>query len=62
MRREDSVHGLFVDGAEDKLRQSGATRIVTADGIPHDSNGVALAGLLARGLRSLLADSPQGSS
>jgi ribose-phosphate pyrophosphokinase len=49
-----AVHGLFADGAEDRLRFAGASRVVTTDSIPHESNAIALAPLLAQGLRELL--------
>jgi ribose-phosphate pyrophosphokinase len=49
-----AVHGLFTEGAEERLRFAGADRVVTTDSVPHESNAIALAPLLAEGLRGLL--------
>ena len=49
-----AVHGLFVDDAEQRLRAAGATRIVTTDSVPHSTNALELAPLLAPALRELL--------
>jgi len=44
------VHAVFADNAYDALRAAGAARIVTTDTLPHRSNGIPLAGMLAEGL------------
>lgn len=49
-----AVHGLLAEGAEERLRFAGAGRIVTTDSVPHASNAIGLAPLLAEGLRELL--------
>lgn len=49
-----AVHGLFADGAEERLRFAGAGRVVTTDSVPHATNAIAIAPLLAEGLRELL--------
>ncbi len=49
-----AVHGLFTEGAEERLRFAGAARVVTTSSVPHATNGIALAPLLAEGLRELL--------
>lgn len=43
-------HALFAEGAEDTLGQAGVERIWSTDSIPHSSNAVTLAGLLAQAL------------
>ena len=42
-----ATHGVFADGAYEKLRQAGAAGIITANTIPHISNGMDVAALLA---------------
>lgn len=42
-----AVHGLFAGGAYDALRRAGAARIVTANTIPHASNAIDVAPLVA---------------
>ena len=49
------VHGLFDDHAQEALVAAGAARILTCDAVPHPSNGIALAPLLAPAVASLLA-------
>lgn len=48
------VHAVFAGDAYEGLRAAGAAEIVTTDTIPHPSNRIALDGLLAEGLASLL--------
>jgi ribose-phosphate pyrophosphokinase len=47
-------HALFVTGALENLKSAGVGEIVSTDSIPHRSNGLPLAGLLADGLRRVL--------
>lgn len=44
------VHAVFADGAYDALRATGAATIVTTDTLPHPSNGISLADMLADAL------------
>ena len=48
------THALFAPGAEDTLRAAGVGTVWSTDAIPHPSNVVALAPLLARALRELV--------
>jgi ribose-phosphate pyrophosphokinase len=48
-----AVHGLFAEGAEALLRESGIVRVVTCGTVPHPSNGCAVDGLLVEGLAAL---------
>lgn len=41
------THALFAEGAEDLLRQAGLQHLASSDSIPHSSNAVRLAPLLA---------------
>ncbi|MBX9727406.1 MAG: ribose-phosphate diphosphokinase [Sphingopyxis sp.] len=45
-------HALFAEGAEEALRQSGIKEIWSTDSIPHPTNALALADLLAQTLPS----------
>lgn len=49
------VHAVMVDGAHDELRAAGAARVVTCDTIAHPSNGIAVAPLIAAGVRAMRA-------
>jgi ribose-phosphate pyrophosphokinase len=44
------VHGLFVGDAESRLRAAGVARLLSTDSVPHPSNAVSLAPLLAGAL------------
>ncbi len=44
------THALFINSAEQLLTNSGITQIISSDSIPHSSNGVYLAPLLAETL------------
>jgi ribose-phosphate pyrophosphokinase len=46
------VHALFAKGVYDALRSAGIARIVSTDTIPHPSNQIGVASLLARALNS----------
>jgi ribose-phosphate pyrophosphokinase len=41
------THGLFVEGALERLAQAGIDRIWSSDSLPHPTNRVYLAPLLA---------------
>lgn len=49
-----AVHGIFAGDAEALLRRAGVARIVTTNSVPHASNGIDVAGLLAEGVRALV--------
>lgn len=51
------VHGLFADDSDRRLLDAGAARVVSTDAVPHASNAIALAGVLAPAIRRLL-DAP----
>jgi len=46
-----AVHGIFAGDAFEALQQAGAARIVSSNSIPHPSNAIDLAALLAGALR-----------
>jgi len=45
------THALFADDVTQALRKAGIDQIWSSDSIPHPSNAIALAGLLAEGLQ-----------
>lgn len=45
------AHALFAPGAEARLRAAGARRILSSDSVPHPTNAMALAEVLASALR-----------
>ncbi|SFC26088.1 ribose-phosphate pyrophosphokinase [Polaromonas sp. OV174] len=47
------VHALFDNGALQRLQDAGVARVVTCDTIPHASNTIRLAPLLARAVRAV---------
>src|SRR5690606_21523149 len=47
-----ATHALFGEKAQKVIMDSGVRRIVSCDSIPHPTNGVELADVLAEGLRS----------
>lgn len=47
------VHAVFAGDAYDAVREAGAARIVTTDTLPHPSNGIPVADMLAAALASL---------
>jgi ribose-phosphate pyrophosphokinase len=57
------VHGIFADSAFEELKAAGAGSILTCNTIPHQSNQIDLAPLIALGIKSLcskhLGDSEQ---
>jgi ribose-phosphate pyrophosphokinase len=50
-----AVHGIFAGNALEELMQAGAARVVTTNTIAHSSNGIDISGLLAEGVRTLIA-------
>jgi len=54
------VHALFDGGALQRLQDAGVTRVVTCDTIPHASNAICLAPLLARAVRAISSTVRQG--
>jgi len=44
------VHAVFAPGARARIRRAGVRRVVSTDSIPHETNAIALAPLLARAL------------
>ncbi|MSU92191.1 ribose-phosphate diphosphokinase, partial [Rhodobacteraceae bacterium 2CG4] len=42
-----AIHAVFADGAQDVIMSAGAARIVTTDTIPHPSNAIGTAAMLA---------------
>lgn len=49
------VHALMDAAGQDLLHRSGVARVVSCDTVPHPTNGIAIAGLLAEGVGPFLA-------
>lgn len=49
------VHGVFAGTAYDDLLSAGAVRVITSDTIPHPSNTIGIAPLLARAVHEAIA-------
>ncbi|RYF16543.1 MAG: ribose-phosphate diphosphokinase [Comamonadaceae bacterium] len=49
-----AVHALADDAALDLLHRAGISRIASCDTVPHPTNAISVAGVLADGLRGLL--------
>lgn len=49
-----AVHALMDAAGLDLLHRSGAARIVSCDTVPHPTNAIGMAGLLADGIRAML--------
>lgn len=47
------IHAVFADGAYDDIRAAGAARVVTTDTIPHQTNAIGTARLLAEAVGML---------
>jgi ribose-phosphate pyrophosphokinase len=45
------IHAVFADGAQESILAAGAARIISTDTIPHPSNAIKVAGLLAKATR-----------
>lgn len=56
------VHAVFASDAQRTLDAAGAGLIVTTDSIPHESNRIPIAGLLAPAVRSLAMDEVSAKS
>lgn len=50
-----AVHALLDAASQDMLHRAGAARIVSCDTVPHATNAIPVAGLLAEGIRALVA-------
>ena len=50
-----AVHGIFAGNAYRELLAAGAARVVTCNTVPHASNAIDVTGLLADGVRAVLA-------
>jgi ribose-phosphate pyrophosphokinase len=48
------VHAIFGQGALDRIRRGGVRRIISCDTVPHPTNGIACAELVATVLRTVL--------
>lgn len=48
------VHALMDAAGQDLLHRAGASRIASCDTVPHPTNAISVAGLLAEGIRSLV--------
>ena len=46
-----ATHALFADGATERLQEAGAAQVVSTNTVPHASNAIDVAALLARALR-----------
>jgi len=49
-----AVHALLDAASQDMLHRAGVARIVSCDTVPHPTNAICVAGLLAEGVRSLV--------
>lgn len=47
------IHGIFAGSAFEDLSAAGALRIVTTDTVPHPTNGIGTAGVIARAISEL---------
>jgi ribose-phosphate pyrophosphokinase len=57
-----AIHAVFADDAYEQLLRAGAARVVTTDSIPHASNAIPIASLLAAASVSLMSSVPAGSA
>ncbi|HEY8329075.1 MAG TPA: ribose-phosphate diphosphokinase [Rhodanobacter sp.] len=48
-----AIHAMFAEDAYDQLLKAGAARVVSTDSIPHASNAMSIAGLLAEACNDL---------
>lgn len=49
------VHALLDDAAQDMLQRAGVARILSCDTVPHRTNAIGVAALLAEGIRAMSA-------
>ena len=47
------IHAVFADGAEEAIRRAGAAQIVSTDSIPHPTNAIGVAGILAGAMKEV---------
>lgn len=52
------IHGIFGGDAYRELERAGVDRIVTTDAVPHPSNGIGIATLVAKAAAPLLREEP----
>lgn len=59
-----AMHGIFAGSAYRDLLEAGATRVVTLNTVPHESNAIDVTGLLAGAIRDLMQSPlpPQGAA
>lgn len=57
-----AIHAVFAAGAFEKLREVGAARVVSTDSIPHASNAISIAPLLAAASAPLISAVATGSA
>jgi ribose-phosphate pyrophosphokinase len=50
-----AVHVLMDAASQDMLHRAGIARVVSCDSVPHPTNAIALAGLLAEGISAITA-------
>jgi ribose-phosphate pyrophosphokinase len=48
------VHALLDAAGQDMLHRAGVARIVSCDTVPHPTNAICVAGVLAEGVRALV--------
>lgn len=56
-----AIHAVFAAGAYEQLREAGAARVVSTDSIPHASNAISIAPLLAAASAPLMSADSAGS-
>jgi ribose-phosphate pyrophosphokinase len=49
------VHAVFAGNAYEDLKAAGVARVVTTDTLPHETNAIEVAPLLAEGVRAIAA-------
>lgn len=48
------IHAVFAEGAQGRIEQAGAARLVSCDTIPHDTNAIPMTAQIAPQLRAML--------
>jgi ribose-phosphate pyrophosphokinase len=56
-----ATHAVFADDACEQLLAAGATRVVSTDTIPHETNAIGIGALLAAGAGALFGDADSGA-
>ena len=54
------IHGIFAGNALEDLSSAGALRVVTTDTVPHPTNGIGVAPLMARAIREIASPATLG--